>query len=328
MPKPKPFLLFYLLAGYIFFQFAWWAYHIVDLNSEIYELKATIEKLSTKDPVEQDLNLNLLQDRLQTRKLMVWGEGAVFLVLLSLGIYYTYRSFVKEVRLSNQQKNFLLSITHELKSPLASIRLYLQTLQKRDLDPKREEAALEKSIAETNRLEKLVDNILLAANIESGSFPFQMEPFNISDLAHEVMNRMDSHYHSTNPSDNPVQLIRMIENDLTVMGDKDAISSVLINLVENAVKYSGYQGKVTIKLKQTGNGIVMCIEDTGVGMADDEMARVFDKFYRVENESTRKTKGTGLGLFIVKYIVESHRGQISIRNNQPKGCIFEVSLLK
>ena len=328
MQKPKPFLLFYLLAGYIFFQFAWWAYHIVDLNAEIYELKAVIEELSTEDLIERDLNLNSLKEKLENRKLMVLGEGAVFLVLLSLGLYFTNRTFMKEVRLSNQQKNFLLSITHELKSPLASIRLYLQTLQKRKLEPKKEEAVLEKSIAETNRLEKLVDNILIAANIESGSFPFHMEKFNISDLVNEVMNRLDSYYNSISNSENPIQLVRMIEEDLTVLGDKDAISSVVVNLVENAVKYSGNQGEVVIKLNLSNDVIALIVEDKGAGLATEEMSRIFDKFYRVENENTRRTKGTGLGLFIVKYIVENHKGHISVKHNKPNGCIFEASFLR
>ena len=326
MNKLRPFLLFYLLVGYVFFQFAWWAYHIVDLNAEIYQLKVTIEELSTEDLIERDLNLSSLKQKLENRKLMVLGEGAVFLVLLSLGLYFTQKTFKKEVRLSNQQKNFLLSITHELKSPLASIKLYLQTLQKRSLEPSKEEAILVKSISETERLEKLVDNILIAAKIESGSFPFHMEDFNISKLVEEVLSRMDQYYNSISKPDNTIQLLRKVEEDLIIHGDKDAIASVLINLVENAVKYSGNNGEVLVKLGKSKGAISLTIEDKGVGLAMDESTRIFDKFYRAENEDTRKTKGTGLGLFIVKYIVENHKGQISVRNNMPSGCIFEVCL--
>ena len=234
MNKLRPFLLFYLLVGYVFFQFAWWAYHIVDLNTEIYQLKVAIEELSTEDLIERDLNLSSLKQKLENRKLMVLGEGAVFLVLLSLGLYFTQKTFKKEVRLSNQQKNFLLSITHELKSPLASVKLYLQTLQKRSLEPSKEEAILVKSISETERLEKLVDNILIAAKIESGSFPFHMEDFNISKLVEEVLSRMDQYYNSISQPNN-TQLLRKVEEGLIIHGDKDAIASVLITVRTNKI---------------------------------------------------------------------------------------------
>ena len=101
-------------------------------------------------------------------------------------------------------------------------------------------------------------------------------------------------------------------------------SSQIVDLVENAVKYSGNNGEVLVKLGKSKGAISLTIEDKGVGLAMDESTRIFDKFYRAENEDTRKTKGTGLGLFIVKYIVENHKGQISVRNNMPSGCIFEV----
>jgi K+-sensing histidine kinase KdpD len=99
-------------------------------------------------------------------------------------------------------------------------------------------------------------------------------------------------------------------------------------LVENAVKYSGNEGEVVVKLNQSNDVIALIVEDKGAGLANEEMSRIFDKFYRVENENTRRTKGTGLGLFIVKYIVENHKGHISVKHNKPNGCIFEASFLK
>ena len=325
MKKLRPFLLFYLLSGYVFFQFIWWAYHIADLNTEIYQLKVTIEELSTDDMVQQTLNLSALKNKLENRRFMVIGEGAVFFVLLSLGLYFTQRTFKKEVRLSNQQKNFLLSITHELKSPLASVKLYLQTLQKRTLDQSRKEAVLKKSIAETERLEKLVDNILIAAKIESGSFPFLKEDFDLSELVEEVLNTLGQYYNAISKSGNSVRLFPQVESGINMYGDKDSISSVLINLIENAIKYSGGEGAVVVKLVKSNKGITLSVEDQGSGLSRDERYRIFDKFYRVEKEDTRQTKGTGLGLFIVKYIVENHKGQILVKDNKSKGCIFEVN---
>lgn len=323
MKKTKPFILFYLLVAYVFLQFVWWAYHIIDLNGEIYELKVQIEKLESPEPEGRLAFLNALEDKRNYRRLMVMGEGAVFLILLGVGFYMTQKTFIKEVALSKQQKNFLLSITHELKSPLASVKLYLQTLQKRELDEKKKASVLVKAVMDTDRLTNLVDNILLATQIEQGTYPFHMEKVNFSDLVGEIVGYFNGQRELKGADSKSVELSPSFENNLILIGDKSAISSLVLNLIDNGLKYAE-KDSVVIGLKKSDNNLLFSVSNQGVGLSIEDKDRIFDKFYRVGDEDTRKKPGTGLGLFIVKYIVEKHKGSIIAKDNKPSGCIFEA----
>ena len=168
--KNRPFIIFYILVVYVFMQFCWWGYHIADLHRQIYELSVKIENTRQTDVGDVEETKRHLEEKLLKRKWMVVGEGSVFALLLLMGVYITQRAFKREVDLSTQQRNFLMAVTHELKSPLASIKLYMQTMQKHDLDKQKNDEILENVLNETKRLTSLVDNILLSAQIESGSY--------------------------------------------------------------------------------------------------------------------------------------------------------------
>jgi len=316
MKNKKPFIIFYFLVAYIFVQFAWWGYHIIDLNTEIYTLKADIEKLAGNEvsfqAKERELHAKLLK-----RKWMVIGEGSVFLILLLMGVFVTQRAFKKEVLLSNQQKNFLMSITHELKSPLASIKLALQTLQKRDLEKLQSEDMLNTALQDTERLVSLVDNILITTSIDAGSYPFHMEDLDLSSTIMDLL---------TQYKGREIDLGEDIESEISLRADRGAITSIVANLIENALKYSSDKAKVKVELKKDNGQVILKVSDEGQSIDDIYKELIFEKFYRIGDETTRKTKGTGLGLFIVKYLVEKHNGQISVKDNEPNGSIFEVRL--
>ena len=150
--KSNPLLIFYILTIYIVLQFAWWTYMLSNLNDEVYAKKTELVFSSQKTILEKNDLIDELEKKLTKKKLMIIGEGSVFILLLLAGIYKTRKSFFKELKLAEQQKNFLLSITHELKSPVASVKLYLQTLLKRDLEKQKIEQILINSIKETERL--------------------------------------------------------------------------------------------------------------------------------------------------------------------------------
>ncbi len=314
----KPLAVFYILVFYIFIQFCWWAYLLVDLNKEVYSHK--IENVSLRNP---QASLQKGQDemlgKLHKRWIMIGGEGIVFLSLLVLGAVKTHKAFKKEVALSKRQKNFLLSVTHELKSPLASIKLYLQTLQKHDLDKQKQQVFIENAIKDTNRLNTLVENVLTATKIESSSQPlFFKEEINLSDAINDIVTKY-SQSHA-----NKHRFETHIIPDVHAIFDRQALSSILINLLENAQKYSEENTLIIVSLQVAGSKIVLHVTDEGNGIADDEKSSIFEKFYRVGNEETRRSKGTGLGLFIVKYIVEYHNGKIHVKDNTPNGSIFEI----
>ena len=280
-------VIFYCLIIYAIFQLIWWGRLLLIANPN--------------------------------SKGMVLGETAVFLFIFFVGAYYLQKAIDQERKLHHQQKNFLLSVTHELKSPLASIKLYLQTILKRELDPAQQKAFITNSLKDIERLDDLVENMLLATKIESNSYTFPKESFNLSELVNSVAGRLQIHTCSS-------QIIKLsVQQGIMLKGDKFALTSVVTNLIENAVKYSPPCAEVHVSLRRSNGHIQFIVADSGIGFNDQEISRIFDKFYRVGSEDTRKTKGTGLGLFIVKQVLDKHQASIKVKNNQPSGTIFEVT---
>lgn len=255
-----------------------------------------------------------------SRMAMVMGEGSVFLFLLCVGAYALHQSIKKEDKLREQQQNFLLSVTHELKSPLAAIKLSLQTIVKRDLDKARQTSLLSNSLKDIERLDDLVENMLLATKIENRSYSFPKEEFDFSELVTKITDRLQIHSCGCEQIIHP-----SIQPKIKVTGDPFTLSSVVTNLVENAVKYSGPCAEVNVDLELLDGHAFLRVSDRGPGIPDDEKMLIFDKFYRVGEENTRKAKGTGLGLFIVKEVLQKHDADISVRDNVPQGTIFEIT---
>jgi len=283
----KPLIIFYALTVYALAELFWWGV--------------------------------LLIRAVPDSKGMILGEGAVFIFLFVVGAYQLHKAINKERKFHKQQKNFLLSVTHELKSPLASIKLYIETIIKRDLDKEHREAFLINSLKDIERLDDLVENMLLATKIDNKSYSFPKEKFNLSKLVEKVADRLQVHSCRS-------QTINLsISPEVYIKGDKFALTSVVTNLIENAVKYSPDCAEVDVHLKKKEEGIILSVADKGIGIADVEKPRIFDKFYRVGSEDTRKTKGTGLGLYIVKHVLDKHQATIKVKNNHPSGSIFEVT---
>lgn len=317
--KSRPLFWFYILLVYVFLQFSWWTYLMFQLNTENVRLKTEINLLKEESPEEIILRGNELNEKLHKRWLMISSEGAVFVFLLLLGGYQIRKTLKKETALAQQQKNFLLSVTHELKSPIASTKLQLQTLQKHELDRSKQKEILANAISDTERLNNLVENILLAAKIENSVFPFNKEEYNLSEYITEGMNQTIKSFNYSQ------KVVLNIEPNIKMRIDRTSFPSIILNLVENAVKYSPANSTITIGLQSLNRKTILSVADEGVGISDEEKESVFQKFYRVGNEEVRKTKGTGLGLFIVNYLVEQHRGVISVKDNAPKGTVFEVT---
>ncbi|MEO6632415.1 MAG: HAMP domain-containing sensor histidine kinase, partial [Mucilaginibacter sp.] len=206
------------------------------------------------------------------------------------------------------------------KSPLASIKLLLQTIQKRDLSKAQILDFIDKSLLDIERLDDMVENMLLASKIENRSYSFPKAQFNLSVLVDSIVNRLQ-----ISKCDCNQQIINAeIEPKIEITGDKFALTSVVTNLVENAIKYSGPCETVGVKLFSKDGKIFLEVADHGIGISDDEKNRIFDKFYRVGSEDTRNTKGTGLGLYIVKEVLDKHQASIKVKDNRPAGSIFEV----
>ena len=259
----------------------------------------------------------------KTKLLMVIGEGSIFLILLIAGVYKIRSSFKKEINLAKQQNNFLLSITHELKSPLASIKLQIETLLKRDLDEASKGNLFSKILIDANRLNELVDNVLLASRINDESFVMERQDQNIVPMLADIVEKFaksNEGNHAISFSSEPKEIVMAI--------DVMAFPGIVTNLIENSMKYSDEGSGIDVELKQDGNKITLLVKDEGDGINDENKDKVFEKFFRVDDELRRKTKGTGLGLYIVNYLVTKHNGTIEIKDNSPKGSVFEIIFYK
>jgi two-component system phosphate regulon sensor histidine kinase PhoR len=312
--------LIYLLGVYVLVQFVWWAYMLVNFNAEIYSLKLEVLAFSELMGPEQLIQKAQLDEKLTLRIWMVLGEGAVFVFILLLGFWAVHRSIAKELHVAEQQKNFLLSITHELKSPLAAIKLQLQTLHTRNLPEEKRKQLYVRALGDTDRLESLVENLLLVNRVESGGLPLDKEKMNISKFLQQLVE--GTYVRQLEEK----QLSLILDSDIESSIDKMAFHSIVINLVDNAVKYGG-GGVITVKLSLLENNeIEFSVLDNGEGIPNSEKKKIFERFYRRGNENVRQTKGTGIGLYLVKLLVERHGGSIAVLDNEPSGAKFIVKL--
>jgi len=249
---------------------------------------------------------------------MILGEAVVFGVTLILGIYFINRAFVRELSAAEKQKNFLLSITHELKSPLASINLILSTFIKRKLPEEKIKELSQDGLNESVRLEELFNKILIATRLDK-AYPFNFEETDLSNTVYNVAQSFQKRHPNVDMDIN-------IQTDIIKDVDRESIVSVVKNLLENAYKYTSDKKHISISLQQDSGNIYLKVGDNGIGIAKNEKTKVFDQFYRVGNEDTRASKGTGLGLYIVNQIVTAHNGKIKILDNPKGGSIFQITL--
>ncbi len=320
--SPDPFKTFYVVFAYIVAFSLWWAYLLYAKNEAAYKEKIELNEISyryshaggnyTSTPEFQQV-----QAKYKRQKVMILSEGAVFVMLLLFGLWRVRRTFLREMELAELQRNFLLSITHELKSPLSTIKISMQTLIKRKLEPDKMEKLISNSLMDVERLNSLVDNILFAAKIERDEPGFANEELNASEIVDVISERFSENKKA-------ITVNRHIEPDIFLQSDITGFTSVVINLLENAVKYSEPDTFIDVGLQRQDGKVILSVADQGAGIPVEERDKIFQKFYRVGNEDTRRAKGTGLGLYIVKRFVEIYKGDISLKDNTPRGTIFKL----
>ncbi len=289
----KLLIVFYALIGYIILQFMWWAYHIINLTKQ----------------------LNNDQDYILRRIGMIAGEAFVFIVIISLGVFYVVRSFRKEFKLAQRQKNFSLSVTHELKTPIASSKLFLETLLNRELKENKKKELVEKVILDQDRLQNLVDNILMASNVAETDLELVLEEISLFRLIEKASEGFPKTH----------KIINEVNKELNVIVDEFYYISVIQNLLGNAIKYSPNGSEIYWRSFTISGTNYFSISDKGCGIPKKERRKVFEMFYRLDNEETRTSKGTGLGLYLVENIVRLHKGEISIADNK-QGCEFIIKI--
>jgi two-component system, OmpR family, phosphate regulon sensor histidine kinase PhoR len=226
-------------------------------------------------------------------------------------------------RLERVRKDFVANVSHEIRTPLTSIKGYVEALLDgaKD-DPKRSLEFLQILKKHSDQLGAVVADLLTLAQIESGQVAWNREPIHLAELAEKVMAMLRPIAQKKRQ-----QLIMRVPNDLPAfVGDSERMAQVLVNLVENAVKYTPQGGTIRIEGQASEQGIEVAVADNGIGIPPKDLARIFERFYRVDQARSRELGGTGLGLSIVKHIVEHHEGSVRVESEPGKGSRFSILL--
>jgi signal transduction histidine kinase len=248
--------------------------------------------------------------------------GALSL-LMGAGVYLTYRNVARELALAKLKSDFVSNVSHELRTPLALIRLYAETLELGRLsNPGQCQEYYEIIRKESERLTSLINNILDFSRIESGKKEYSFRETDVADL---VRTTLESYRFEI--EQNGFQFEQKIDGNLPqVWMDREAIARSLLNLVNNAVKYSATEKYLGVNLYRHNGGVNLEVVDHGIGIPPKEQAKIFEKFYRVGDPLVHDTKGSGLGLSLVRHIVQAHGGGIAVQSEPGEGSKFTITL--
>lgn len=311
--------VYWILLTYIIVFIGWWFFSLYTQNEMMYDVR--LHDLKTEfhySSPEFQKGLDKIDDQRKRGIAKYVGEGVTFLFLILVGAAYVYRSVRTQFRTQQQQQNFVMAITHELKTPISVSRLNLETLQRHKLDEEKKEKLLNMTMQETLRLDNLINNILISSQLDGHSYRISKEELNFSDLVNDVTHQFAMRYHDR-------KLVQKVKEDIDITGDPLLLKLLVSNLLENANKYSPKEKTITIELNEDAEAIHLSVKDEGCGIRIEEKKNVFKKFYRIGDERTRTAKGTGLGLYLCKKIAEDHGGSIMVEDNQPQGSNFTVS---
>lgn len=250
---------------------------------------------------------------------LVLVEGLVLLLVVLVGVYVIFVYWKRQSDLVEQQKNFMSQVTHELKSPLASIQLHLETIKLRKPPADKLERFLDTMLADTDRLNNLISNLLMAAKLEHRRTPH----YPVIDLS-ELVERVMEQKRSKLPEGG--SLILRVEKEIRAKADTEGMETVLRNLFENAVLYSPASPEINVTLTRKGRNAFLTFRDNGRGIEKKDLKKVFKMFYRVRHPG-ENIRGTGLGLYIIKSVIREHGGRITVASEGAgKGCTFTITL--
>lgn len=308
------FAIYWFMLVYIIAALIWWYIELDRQNIATYRYRMQHTTSIHPHNIKEFVSIKNYYNR---KHMQYIGEGVIFFLIIAGAAIFIFRAVRRQFRQSREQQNFMMAITHELKTPLAIAQLNLETLNKHKLDEEKQIKLSRSTLQEINRLNALCNNLLISSQIEQGGFRFNVEPIDLSALLYQISEEFKARFPSR-------QIENHIVKGITFQGDLTLLQIALNNLIGNAIKYS--KEEIKIELHQEGNNIMVSIADKGSGIAKEEQEHIFKKFYRIGNEATRVAKGTGLGLYLVQKVTQAHKGRIEITNNQPQGTIFTLYL--
>ena len=244
-----------------------------------------------------------------------WREGVkvflgfIFFCAIAAGIILNTIFLVREVRRNEQHDSFINAVTHELKTPIASIRLYLETLQSREVEDQRRREFYRLMLGDTDRLLSTVEQVLKAGQAGQRDAKHQRSDVEFDGLVKECIDLVRTRHH-LEPGALEYEAVASNGAGARVFGNADELRTAVANLLDNAVKYSPGHVEVAVRLETGQKNVVLQVRDRGVGIPQEELKRIFKRFYRVSSRSLAHVKGTGLGLFIVRSIARKHGGKV------------------
>jgi signal transduction histidine kinase len=302
------------LLAYIIAALVWWFIALNRQNVQMASYEISQLKIGNPD------NSRLLQEIVDIKKrktAQYIGEGVIFLLLILSGAVFIYHAVRRQFKSGQDQQNFMMAITHELKTPIAITKLNLETLLKRKLEDSQQQRLIQNTIQEANRLNALCNNMLLASQLEAGGHSVTKEEVDLSELTLSCVSDFKIRY--------PQRLFKEeIAAEVYVMGDSVLLQMAINNLIDNALKYSPKESAITIVLRPQQKQVSLMIIDEGKGIDLMEKKKIFEKFYRIGNKATKEAKGTGLGLYLTKKIALQHGASIFVVDNTPTGSNFTI----
>jgi signal transduction histidine kinase len=308
-------ILFGIMLVFLVAQAIWWVTFMAILVDEKVELA---EQMGASEEV-----LERIHEEEVSRQIMIGLEGIVFFIVLLAGLWLIYRSFLRLGELKRHQENFLMAVTHELKTPLASIQLYLDTLESDKISVEKKQAVIPKIRQDAERLQRLIEKALEAGRFQRDRYSIRRERFNLSEFLEERLAAWRRTQAAVKAS-----ISDHIEAGLVIQGDRSALKRAIDAVIENALKYNRHSEPcVELSAQQQGKRIVIEIRDNGLGIPKADLNRVFDRFYRVGDELTRGAEGSGLGLYLCREIIRAHGGSISaVSEGKGQGSSFRIEL--
>ncbi len=268
------------------------------------------------------VTLNISWIVLNWRELGTLILGVIFFGIVIAGLVLNTIFLVREIRRNEQQDSFLHAVTHELKTPLTSIRLYLQTLQSRSLDDTQRQEFYRVMLADSDRLLGTVEQVLHAAELGHSKNMLE-EIVDMEKLVRECLEEARTHHHLSPES---LRLLNETGAGAKVIGSREELRSAVTNVLDNAIKYSGKKVDIQVELSADEN-VSLKIRDNGIGIPRAELKRVFKRFYRVADREVARVKGSGLGLFIVRSIAKKHGGNAFAESEGPgRGATITIQL--
>jgi two-component system, OmpR family, sensor histidine kinase CiaH len=308
--------VYWVLLLYIVAALVWWFIALQRQNHQMAQLK--LEQLTASDPAFLEKSAAISNEE-KIRRGQYLGEGTIFMFLILVGAVFVFRAVRRQLIMGQQQQNFMMAVTHELKTPIAVAKLNLETLLRHKLDEGKQQKLIHATLEEAERLNTLASNILISSKLEGGDYQLQKEQIRFSELVNHCTAAFQRRFPDR-------KIVADIHEGLVLEGDSILLQIMVNNLLENALKYSPREGNIRISLQIQKGMAQLQVSDEGPGIPDAEKKKVFDRFYRIGNEQVRKTKGTGLGLYLCKIIAADHRGSIQVRDHIPAGSIFAVQI--